>query len=264
MLNNQDTVGQISKGSLAVFKFESRTVRVVTDNKGEPWFVAADVCSALTIANSSDAVSRLDDDEKMTIGHPESRPGQGAQELNIINESGLYSLVFASRKPETKRFKKWVTGEVLPSIRKTGSYLAQPEQGYYIPQTYVEALKLAADLEEKRQIAETKLLEAQPKIEYHDAVHDAVDCHSFIDAAKILGWGRTKLMKKLREIKVLMSDLGRKNLPYQLYIDKDYFRVTQSYSINQHTRETFLNSTTVVTGKGMIWLAKTLAKDGVK
>ena len=86
---------------------------------GEPWFVAKDVCDALTIGNSRDAISRLDDDEKgvSVVATP-----SGEQQMNIVNESGLYNLIFQSRKPEAKKFRKWVTGEVLPSIRKTGRY----------------------------------------------------------------------------------------------------------------------------------------------
>lgn len=105
----------------AVFQFDSHKVRVI-EKDGQSWFVAADVCAALTIANPRDAVSKLDEDEKATVANPDARPGCGAQELNIVNESGLYSLILTSRKPEAKRFKKWVTSEVLPAIRKTGSY----------------------------------------------------------------------------------------------------------------------------------------------
>jgi prophage antirepressor-like protein len=103
----------------AIFAFDSNAVRVHKDANGDPWFIATDVCQVLTIANSRDALSRLDDDERgSTIT---DTPG-GRQELATINESGLYTLILRSRKPEAKRFKKWVTSEVLPSIRKTGGY----------------------------------------------------------------------------------------------------------------------------------------------
>ena len=104
------------------FYFQDLYVRIVMLGElPEPWFVATDVCEALTISNVSDAVGRLDDDER-GVGTVDT-PG-GAQEQTIINESGLYSLILTSRKPAAKAFKKWVTSEVLPSIRKTGSYLA--------------------------------------------------------------------------------------------------------------------------------------------
>lgn len=84
----------------------------------------SDVCRALGIFNVGNISSRLDDDEKTTIHNPDSRPGQGALVRTIINESGLYSVILTSRKPSAKRFKKWVTSEVLPAIRKTGGYMA--------------------------------------------------------------------------------------------------------------------------------------------
>lgn len=106
-----------------VFQFkQQQDVRAVMID-GEPWFAATDVCQALTIANTARALSRLDDDEKGI--HSMNTPG-GAQELGVVNESGLYSLILTSRKPEAKAFKKWVTSEVLPSIRKTGAYIHAP------------------------------------------------------------------------------------------------------------------------------------------
>lgn len=93
-------------------------IRVI-ERDGDPWFVAVDVCRALEIGNSRDALSRLDDDEKGVASI--DTPG-GAQQMNIINEPGLYTLVLGSRKPEAKAFKRWITHEVIPSIRKTGSY----------------------------------------------------------------------------------------------------------------------------------------------
>lgn len=103
------------------FVFENQAVRIV-NRDGEPWFVLADVCRVLEIANPSNVAARLDDDEKATLQNMEGQAGNGAQAFTIINESGLYSLVLTSRKPAAKRFKKWVTAEVLPSIRRTGRY----------------------------------------------------------------------------------------------------------------------------------------------
>lgn len=102
----------------AVFNFDSHTVRTVII-EDQPWFVAADVCAALDLPDTHKALGRLDDDEKGRNSIPTLG---GPQEMSIINESGLYNLVLGSRKPEAKRFKKWVTAEVLPAIRKTGRY----------------------------------------------------------------------------------------------------------------------------------------------
>lgn len=107
----------LSSASALAFPFDTHTVRALLRDD-EPWFVAADVCIALTIGNSRDALARLDDDEK-GVGSIDT-PG-GTQAMTVINESGLYSLILGSRKPEAKRFKKWVTSEVLPAIRKTGA-----------------------------------------------------------------------------------------------------------------------------------------------
>ena len=108
--------------SVIPLDFETHAVRMLVI-KGEPWWVAADVCRVLGIAQPASSLRLLEDEDKgvhtmHTLGGP--------QEMTTVNESGLYSLIFTSRKPEAKRFKKWVTSEVLPSIRKTGSYSAQP------------------------------------------------------------------------------------------------------------------------------------------
>lgn len=105
------------------------SIRVMTINN-EPWFVAADVCKALEIGNPTMALSRLDEDEKMTLSLTEGHSGVrgGAQMANVVNEPGLYTLVLGSRKPEAKEFKRWITHEVIPTIRKTGGYIADPNQ----------------------------------------------------------------------------------------------------------------------------------------
>ena len=104
---------------LKIFEDEKHTKFRVIDQDGEPWFILAEVCRELGISNSSDWAARLDDDEK---GVAEIETPGGAQKLRIINESGLYSIILRSNKPEAKKFKKWITAEVLPAIRKTGSY----------------------------------------------------------------------------------------------------------------------------------------------
>lgn len=132
IMNEADN--QLSTMKEFTFNPTNQPIRVeIRDNA--PWFVAKDVCNALTINNHNDAISRLDDDEKGvatidTLG--------GKQSMSIINESGLYNLIFQSRKPEAKAFRKWVTSEVLPSIRRTGRYAlaghgcADPRKGDWL------------------------------------------------------------------------------------------------------------------------------------
>ena len=114
-----------SAGALS-FRFPAHDLRVVWRER-EPWFVAADVCAALDIQNPSQALQRLDEDEHSLCSAEGVHSGAGNPNVSIINESGLYSLILGSRKPEAKRFKRWVTSEVLPSLRRSGRYeLAAP------------------------------------------------------------------------------------------------------------------------------------------
>lgn len=126
--------------NLSTFDFNQTPVRVV-DVDGEPWFVAADVCRVLDIANSSDAVAVLDADEK---GVANTDTLGGRQEMRTVSESGLYALVFRSRKEEAKAFRRWVTKEVLPAIRKTGRY-AQP-MACKAPETEEDGLNAVIDV----------------------------------------------------------------------------------------------------------------------
>lgn len=105
------------------FMFGESVVRVITDENGEPWFVAKDVCRVLGLENNRDAVSSLDEDEKITVANPDGNPRAGIpHRYVVISESGLYALVFRSRKPQAREFSRWVRKEVLPALRKTGRY----------------------------------------------------------------------------------------------------------------------------------------------
>lgn len=115
-----------NQSQLSTFNFESNSIHTLAINN-EPWFIAKDVCDTLKISNVSDALLKLDDDEKATIGLTDSQAGNGAQSISIISESGMYTLILRCRDAVKKgsvphRFRKWVTSEVLPQIRKTGSY----------------------------------------------------------------------------------------------------------------------------------------------
>lgn len=118
MAEQEKTTQAVAQPEVFTFNPANAPIRVQVINQ-EPWFVAKDVCDALTIGNSRDAISRLNDDEKRVSAVPTP---SGEQPMNIVNESGLYNLIFQSRKPEAKAFRKWVTSEVLPAIRKTGRY----------------------------------------------------------------------------------------------------------------------------------------------
>lgn len=188
--------------ALQVFESEQfGSVRVVLKD-GEPWFVAKDVCLSLGMDVSS-GVRGLDEDEKglhtvQTLG--------GKQEMAIISEAGLYSLILRSRKPEAKSFKRWVTHEVLPSIRKTGGYSLND-----VPKDLPSALRLAADLEEARLRLEQENKALRPKAEYCDTVLNNTDLlirHTQLSAD--LGYSNpTKMLQDLDGIKVVKRINGQ-------------------------------------------------------
>lgn len=107
----------MSKNNIIVFSFKNQDVQVIKGDQGEYWWLAKEICDILGISNPTEAMKRLDCDEKSTL-----RISEGGPERNIVNEPGLYKLVMKSTKPQAKEFTRWITHEVLPSIRKTGSY----------------------------------------------------------------------------------------------------------------------------------------------
>lgn len=178
---------------IQTFNFNDATLRTLTDMAGDPWFVAKDVCDVLGLNNVSQALTRLDDDEKNSIILNDGTPGTPTKA--IVSESGLYSLIIASRKPEAHEFKRWVTHEVLPTIRRHGAYMTQ--------QTIDKALanpdfliQLATKLKEEQE----KVKELEPKAKALDTFTSVEDRLLVRDAAKILSNSGTPVSEKqLRE-----------------------------------------------------------------
>ena len=219
--------------NIELFQHDDWNVRVV-DVDGEPWFVVADVCKSLGIANARDAVARLAEDGVGTADIIDSLGRK--QTANVVDESGLYELIFQSRRPEAKEFRRWVTREVLPQIRKTGGYGNTPA----LPQTHAAALRELADQVERAEAAEQQLAIAAPKAEAYEAFLDSDGYLSLQDAAKILLWGPNKMIEKLRELRVLQSSANARNVPYQRYMR--YFTVIagtyERHGVVQVTRTT--------------------------
>jgi anti-repressor protein len=235
------------------FDFSGTEITLFRNNENDVLFVAADLCALLDIKNVTDALNSLDEDEKLTSVIP--RSGQKRQ-MNIITESGMYSLVLRSNKPEAKAFKKWVTSEVLPQIRKSGSYSPQRS----LPKDFVAALRDLANETEARINAEQQL-EASveiihdmvPKVEFYDKVTNSTDCLDMGDVAKVanLGMGRNQLFKRLRDDKVLMLD----NVPYEQFVKRGYFRVIETpYDLPDG--KTKIKTKTIVSQKGLEWIIK--------
>lgn len=219
-----------------VFNYHSHNVRTVI-MENEIWFIAKDVCEVLEIKNTSDALKRLDEDEVTRFNL-----GGLSGEINIVSEAGLYSLILGSRKAEAKRFKRWITHEVLPSIRRKGSYSIQ------VPQSFSEALRLAADLQEK-------IEQDKPKVETYDRFISGDNYQKVGEVAKILGYGRTTFFKMLRERKLLMKD----NTPYQQYIDRGYFVVKEKPI--KMGEQVINKPQTYITAKGVDYLDKLLQQN---
>jgi len=159
--------------AMQIFSYEQNSVRTVTLN-GEPWFIAADVCEALDIQNSTQAVGRLDDDEKAMLNI-----GLTGGDTNIINEPGLYSLILGSRKPEAKAFKRWITHDVIPAIRKTGTYTAPPMSSLEIMRSMLDA---QIQSEKRMSQVETSVARLETKINTALEKPVIVDWCKFINA----------------------------------------------------------------------------------
>lgn len=220
-------------------------VRIILQDN-EPWFVAKDICECLAISKHRDAISRLDTDER---GSLKVDTLGGKQEMATVNEYGLYNLVLSSRKPEAKEFKRWITHDVLPTLRKTGSYSLN------IPKTLPEALRAYAD--EVEQHNKTKaLVEAQrPKVLFADAVSTSNTDILVGDLAKLLSQngyavGQNRLFERLRKEGYLISRKGNSyNTPTQKAMEMGLFRIKET-AITHSDGRVSLNKTPKVTGKG--------------
>lgn len=194
-----------------IFNFEQNEVRTILVND-EPYFVGKDVARVLGYSNTKDALSRHVDSEDKT-GSQITTSGQ-SREMTIINESGLYSLILKSKMPNARKFKRWVTSEVLPTIRKTGSYTN-------VPQSFAQALRLAADLEEKNQLLEQQIAEYEPKISYLDMILSSTDTVATSQIAADYGMSAIALNKLLNELGVQHKVSGQWIL-YRKHMNQGY------------------------------------------
>lgn len=233
------------------FDFGGAALRTLTDEAGEPWFVAKDVCAILEISNPSDALKRLDDDER-------SRFNLGRQgETNIVNEAGLYVLVLGSRKPEAHEFKRWVTHEVLPQIRKTGGYIPTSESDSDEDIMARAVLVAQKTIKQKnQQIAEqqTRIVELEPKARFADAVAASDDTCLVGELAKMLlqngiPVGQNRLFRLLRAEGYLGKSGSNRNMPTQRAMELGLFRIKET-TVTHADGHTTVSRTPKVTGKG--------------
>lgn len=236
---------------LQIFKYQNREVRTVELN-GEPWFVLKDVCGVLGISHITDTAKRMDEDE---VGQTEVIDSVGRkQQTYIINESGLYNVILRSDKPEAKLFRKWVTSEVLPTIRKHGAYMTPETLQAAIlnpdimiqlcQQLKAEQDKNAALTAANSQLTVDKQI-MQPKAEYFDELVDRNLLTSFRETAKQLGIGEKAFIAFLLEKKYIYRDKKGKLMPYA---DKNngLFEIKECF--NEKTQ--WSGTQTLITPKG--------------
>ena len=233
--------------TLTPFDYEGQEVRVF-DLDGEPWFAAVDVCGVLEVGNPTQALSRLDPDERTLISNE-------GREINAVSEPGLYALVLGSRKPQAKPFKRWVTHEVLPAIRRTGTYAPAPV--FQLPQTYSEALRALAREVEAREAMETYAKELEPKAGAYDQYLSGDGTYAVGTVAKMLGLSQNKLFGDLRNAGVLIAKGAMANTPYQKYMH--HFAV-KAYDYTRTDGTVGTSYTTRVQPSGVDFVARKLGR----
>lgn len=232
---------------------------------GSPWFVAKDVCECLDINNSRQALARLDSDEKNSVILNDGTPGN--PEKGIVNEYGLYSLVLSSRKPSAKAFKRWITHEVIPAIRKHGAYMTGEtlEQALTSPDFLI---RLATELkteQEARRLAEQKIEADKPKVLFADSVAASHGSILVGELAKLLNQngidiGQNRLFNWLRENGYLICRKGTDyNMPTQRSMEMQLFNIKET-AITHSDGHVSISKTVKVTGKGQVYFVNKFLK----
>ena len=239
---------------LQIFKsHEFGEIRTTIQN-GEPWFVAADVCKALDIENNRKATNRLDDDEK---GVTLSDTLGGKQKLTIVNEAGLYSLVLGSRKPEAKAFKRWITHEVLPTIRRTGGYVNSADAfiEHYLPHADESTRTMFRAQLKAIEELNAKIEADKPKVLFADAVSSSDTTILVGEMAKILkqngvNIGQKRFFEWLRQNGYLIKRKGSEwNMPTQRSMELGLFEIKESTHLDGNGCNV-TTKTPKITGKG--------------
>lgn len=243
---------------------EFGTVRALTGEDGEPWFVASDVAKVLGYSNPRKAIiDHVDDEDK---GVTKRDTLGGTQNMTVINESGLYSLVLSSKLPKAKDFKRWVTHEVLPSIRKHGGYMAgqermTPEQMLAASMRWLESR--IREQEETIASQSAQLEEQKPKVLFADAVSASDGTCLVGELAKMLTQagcvtGQNRLFARLREDGYLGKSGQNRNVPLQRWVEQGLFRIKET-AVTHADGHVTINRTTKVTGRGQTYFLRRYA-----
>ena len=245
---------------LQVFKSDQfGQIRTITKDS-QPWFAAADVCNALEIGNPSQALTRLDEDERFTTLISNEGAASGRSQQSFVTESGLYSLVLGSRKPEAKAFKRWITHEVIPSIRKHGAYMTpgKLEEVMNDPDAWITMLTALKDEREARKALEVKTAADAPKVLFADAVTTSHTSILVGELAKIVkqngvDMGQNRLFEWLRSNGYLIRRQGTDyNMPTQRSMELGLFEIKET-AVTHSDGHTTVSKTPKVTGKGQCY-----------
>ena len=245
-----------------IFNYDGKQVRTVVVD-GEPMFVAKDVCEILEIDDTRRASERLEDDERILIPVTDSLGRE--QETWAVTESGLYSLVLGSRKAEAKSFKRWITHEVIPSIRKHGAYMTAEkiEEVLLNPDTIIKlATNLKAEQEKVRQLS-AKVEADHPKVLFADSVSSASNSILIGELAKLVKQngvdiGQNRLFEWMRQNGYLINRRGTDyNMPTQRSMEMGLFTIKET-TINKPDGSIHISKTVKVAGKGQVYFVNKL------
>lgn len=243
---------------LQIFKNEQFGAIRTVEQSGEPWFVGKDVAFALGYANARDAIGKHVDDDDKGVAKCDTLGG-GEQNMTIINESGLYSLVLSSKLESAKAFKRWITHEVIPTIRKHGAYATPDtlERMLADPDSMIKVLTALKEEREQRIALESKVEEQKPQVLFAEAVKASKTSILVGEMAKILKQngidiGQQRLFQWLRENGYLMRRGSDYNMPTQYSLERGIMEIKETV-VNNPDGSTRVTKTPKITGKGQVY-----------
>lgn len=241
------------------FDFRGASLRTLTDEEGEPWFIAKDVCDILGMSNPSMAVIALDKDEVAQIDPKDylGSENRSNQAVNIVSEPGLYKLIMRSRKPEAKEFQRWVTHDVLPQIRRTGGYIPTSESDSdedIMARAVLVAQKTIKQKNQQIASQQSRIVELEPKARFADAVAASDGTCLVGELAKMLRQngmdiGQNRLFRLLQADGYLGKSGSNRNVPTQRAMELGLFRIKET-TVTHADGHTTVSRTPKVTGKG--------------
>jgi anti-repressor protein len=242
--------------ALTPFDFAGQQVRVVADEHGEPWFVAVDVCAVLDLPNVSQAVSRLADDERSTI-----TSNEGGPDRLTVSEAGLYRLIFTSRKAEAETFRRWVTHDVLPAIRRTGSYGVATMPDLTTPAGILVMAEQFADTARALVASQQKVAELEPKADLADTYLIAEGGNRKVrEAAKLLRMRERDLRRFLIDERLIFARHARcGDVQYDFYAEFAHHFQAIEHIVN-HTWGSCSHYTLTITPRGIDLVRRRMAK----